>query len=468
MADWRKRFFFNGGTTTPLGGDNSRQLWDNAARDSSSWRQASGTSYAINYTAILAWIKSGPQVLPAQPPRRPGAVLLGHPRHHPGHRAAPSDQRFWRAYIDYVIGTGDATHAAADAATAGRPTRAGARCGSRPSRASAQTASPATRRPYMHYNDNPIRPRLHFWFGPLTMLCFLVGQQRSSYDRNWLPGTCHESQCWQLKAGINSALDDIQKNHPNDWVVADLLLRPAAAYTTPRVPLGRDYTRMKNALFFPFTLLDNLGDPNAEIRPYNSELQLTPRRQHPQRQRRHLPGDGLQGRLQPVLQRAPATTAAAARPRWSSSRRTACPTRGRRAPSPTAAAYNSLLHQPRRSAATSATTTRRCVTDAMAAVADRSATWTRRRRPGYSTAKTPARVHAIAFGDLFETTSTHEDRRRWTSCWTCRRSATRRRPTATSIETYKIITGDYNTRIENLRQALERIMQSGVQVSLIR
>ena len=37
----------------------------------------------------------------------------------------------------------------------------------------------------------------------------------------------------------------------------------------------------------------------------------------------------------------------------------------------------------------------------------------------------------------------------------------------TSIESYKIITGDYNTRIDKIRQALERIMQSGIQVSLI-
>ena len=38
---------------------------------------------------------------------------------------------------------------------------------------------------------------------------------------------------------------------------------------------------------------------------------------------------------------------------------------------------------------------------------------------------------------------------------------------ATSIESYKIITGDYNTRIENLRAVLERIIQAGIQVTLI-
>ena len=37
----------------------------------------------------------------------------------------------------------------------------------------------------------------------------------------------------------------------------------------------------------------------------------------------------------------------------------------------------------------------------------------------------------------------------------------------TGIPSYQIITGTYTTRISNLRTALERILQSGVQVTLI-
>jgi hypothetical protein len=37
----------------------------------------------------------------------------------------------------------------------------------------------------------------------------------------------------------------------------------------------------------------------------------------------------------------------------------------------------------------------------------------------------------------------------------------------TGTEPYKIITGSYATRIDNIRQALERIMQGGIQVALI-
>src|SRR5262249_7016834 len=40
MADWRKRFFYNGGTTTPLDGDNSR-LWNTATKQ---WAQSSNSN----------------------------------------------------------------------------------------------------------------------------------------------------------------------------------------------------------------------------------------------------------------------------------------------------------------------------------------------------------------------------------------------------------------------------------------
>ena len=76
----------------------------------------------------------------------------------------------------------------------------------------------------MHYGDNPLRPELHFWFGPLTMVDFLgnynlwynVSPSCSRYC--WWPGTCHESPMYACKLGIQAALTDIQNNHPNDLV----------------------------------------------------------------------------------------------------------------------------------------------------------------------------------------------------------------------------------------------------------
>lgn len=110
-------------------------------------------------------------------------------------------KKFWRAYIDYVIGAGNQTEILyGQNTTAYGTTRITAKA--------SLTANPA---PYMHYNDNPIHPRLNFWFGPVSFLSFL-----SDYRiyRNWLPGTAHESATWQLKAGIQSALVDIKKTTP--------------------------------------------------------------------------------------------------------------------------------------------------------------------------------------------------------------------------------------------------------------
>ena len=87
--------------------------------------------------------------------------------------------------------------------------------------------------------------------------------------------------------------------------------------------------------------------------------------------------------------------------------------------------------------------------------------------PGYSTAKAPARIHAIAFGNLFETTGADEVTMALQFLLDVQKIGATSPPTATGIESYKIIIGDYNTRINNLKTAFERIMQSGVQVSLI-
>ena len=69
----------------------------------------------------------------------------------------------------------------------------------------------------MAYNDNPLRPRLHFWFGPLSFMGF-ISADAGGTGSNMNPGTCNESQCWQLKAGMNSVLDDVNNNHPNHYV----------------------------------------------------------------------------------------------------------------------------------------------------------------------------------------------------------------------------------------------------------
>jgi hypothetical protein len=115
--------------------------------------------------------------------------------------------------------------------------------------------------------------------------------------------------------------------------------------------------------------------------------------------------------------------------------------------------------------------------------------------PGYSTSRLPARVHALGFGEMFEPYLTSDTTAGpMQSCalqfllnveaaggtafstdtiqtvWGYPGTATGPGGTGgytTGTQSFKIIVGDYNTRIGLIKNALRRIMQSGIQVALI-
>jgi hypothetical protein len=88
--------------------------------------------------------------------------------------------------------------------------------------------------------------------------------------------------------------------------------------------------------------------------------------------------------------------------------------------------------------------------------------------PGFSTTRNPARVHAIGFGELFEPGNGSPVRTRALEFLRNIQIAGGTSPEGTAaIEPYKVVTGTAEERIDKLRQALERIMQGGIQVALI-
>jgi hypothetical protein len=105
--------------------------------------------------------------------------------------------------------------------------------------------------------------------------------------RLWWPGTVHEAQCWQLKAAIQSALEDIRVNHPNDFCGL-VYFASSSNYNTPRVPMGQQWADLKHALYYngprgsnPTNLLPVLRytppathppDTTTEHTPYNPNL----------------------------------------------------------------------------------------------------------------------------------------------------------------------------------------------------
>lgn len=282
--DWRKRYFWYPGTTTAMD-DNSR-FWDG----SGNWRAPGSTSYRINYNAILDFIKNiGPNPFPSR--LQAGRILyydaIPDTINTGSWPPADLNQRFWKDYIDYVLGvmqTGSSNYSEITHKTGyGDDFTWGT------IRITAKSSlSGGSSTPYMHYGDNPKRPRLHFWFGPMTMIDFL-GNYNLWYDVSpncsrycWWPGTCREAPLYACKLGIRAALEDINNNHPNDLVSLIMFSVPkessgstsAYRFNRVRVGLGRDYTRMQEALWYPPS---TLGNSAATIRPYDSENLEVPR-----------------------------------------------------------------------------------------------------------------------------------------------------------------------------------------------
>lgn len=466
MGDWRSRFFVFGSSHVNAG----KRVDDNSVLfDSNGYlRQQSSTGFQVDYTAIVRWLTAGPQVLPTN--LRAGRVLY--------YDSIPStipssggtlDQVFWRNYINYVLGI-ESSNLGQRAFYGREPTNwqvstkitAKSSLLSAGNRAPTDGVSPPA--PYMHYADNPKRPRAHFWFGPLTMLMFITESNQN--DANMWPGTCSEAQTWQLKAGVQSAIDDVKKNHPNDWL-ALIYFSNLSGYNTPRVKLGQNYTKMKNALWFPFSTLDNLGNPGTEIRPYNSSFGYTAGGNIPNGSGGTCPEMGLK------LAYNEFSMASGYNGRKGAAKVVILETDGVPNHScggtlSSAGAYFSTYG----STSSIGSTTNHgnndpnAVNPALALATQITNPDTASGR-GFSSTRTPARIHAIAFGDLFETSTTRRTEA-LNFLVNLQINGKTSQAGATSIEPYKIIVGDYNTRIDNLRQAFERIMQSGVQVTLIR
>jgi hypothetical protein len=498
-GDWRRRYFLNRngilfdpqldnnpntspGTSTGFEGIN-QVLLNNSANQLTvaGFGTTSNPNWRINYTAVLRWIKSGPQVLP--PNLRAGRIVY--------YTSIPDDvntslgtteQRldkvFWKEYIDYVLGwnytnngylygPGDSWSIAATSIYQNNLNTWTGPSNNWPSA-----------RPYMCYNDSPNRPRLHFWFGPLSMVGFIAQRYQVGSGANWLPGTCYESQCWQLKAGMNSVVDDLRNNRPNDNF--GLVFFAASHHNGIRVPMGQNYTALKNALFYPQSLLGaiNSGDTVSEIRPYNlSFSDVISRAEIPNAAGSTDPVTGFSyafNLLSPSTY-LPASTYGTIRGRRGAAKVIIFETDG--VPN-TVRVFNFQMRG--YDSYYVSTTSVYGVGDGGAASMDAAyAVVQQIVKPmattnasgvdsGLSLPNAPARVYAVAFGDLFDPVNSS----------TFRATALQFLANvaayggtgamgATTIPDDQIITGTYQQRIDRLRNCMQRIFKSGVSVTLI-
>jgi hypothetical protein len=519
ICDWRRRFFLRGDgqAFNPQTDNINRILFRTSAghtlndivTTANSTDGVTGTPgfYEINYAAVIAWLKRGPVTIPTN--LRSGRILYYSSMPNDlttGATGDANDKMFLRHYIHYVLGVGqfDSTNAPISSWTYS-PANMLAGVESRYtfgslSQTATSTFTPtgtttANPRPYMCYTDNVNRPRMHFWFGPETMLSFM---ERAGEDRPWWSGVVHESQCWQLKAAINSILDDIRKNHPNDFCGMSFFAT-RSNFNTPMAPMGQDWFTLKNVLFFPkptVTALAANSNATTEDRPYNSSF-----------------GNNVNAIPNGNGATDPMSGLAVAFNLLSSSTQLASASYGTRARRGAAKVVifetdgipnttwnwsltgsgvdtryqNSGTCEVWGGDTSINTQARQAVAIVSRIVAPVATTGF----SGFSTPNTPARVYAIAFGDLFNAyNGTNFSSLSGTAQGALRfllrvqqvgNTSAAGDPPSTMIPFEHVITGPYQRpdpsqpesasnppgRIEKMRTALERIMQSGIQVTLI-
>lgn len=492
-GDWRLRYFNrNDGSTwgvnfrtqdtvnTPAGVNAALM-----STRSGSVLNTSATDFIPDYAAILKWLKSGPQVLP--PNLRAGHVLYyasipNDVDTGTGTVDARRDKRWWKAYIDYVLsynrlGSTD-LYGLADSWSA-------------PGGGRAVNTAPMTtwtgpaggwtgadvRRPYLAYSDSPNRPRLHFWFGPLSMLDFIGSS--GVHAINWRPGTCHEGPCWQLKAGMNSVLDDVRNNHPNHHV--GLVMFAAKAYNDIRRPMGQNFKSLKNALFYLKSLLATIdaggaAAVTAEVRPYDDAFGSVSQDEIPNANGGTDPNTGLAYAFNLLSPSAtlPTITYGTTKGRRGAAKVVIFETdgvpNGYRRFSFQQAGYNS--YYPNSDRYIFPNSTPRCASEALGVVHQMNVPMatTTGGDSGLSLPNAPVRVYPIAFGDMFDTTLASSVSDRPTALRflaDVAAAGTTGPASASTIPPAQIITGPYQTRIDNLKRCMERIFQAGVGVTLV-
>jgi Flp pilus assembly protein TadG len=500
-GDWRRRFFLNryGAAFNPNSDNDTGTSASNINTQSETGYEsisqelirsgvgptltAASGNHTINYSNVLAWIKSGPQTLP--PNLRAGKVVY--------YTSIPDnvntsgsdspevalDKVFWKKYIEYVVGStvSDSTYDDYDL-LAGHEKK-GWPEGTTPSittttayrYGTSNTTDP--NRPYINYMENPSRPRDHFWFGPLSMMKFLAEAKA-----NWWSGTIHESQSWQLKVAISSVLDDVRNNHPNDFAGLCFFAHSAHYFKTIRSPMSQSWTTAKNALFYPFNFNETASPTSTdEIRPYNSSFATISSNVYS-----NIPNST--GGTDPNSGMAMAYNLLSSSPNVNSD-----PVkRGRRGAAKVvifesdgvpnayqnwqfnAFGYNSYYSNTGNgsSVGNGNITAMQPAYDIVTQIRKPAATSAGGGvDSGFSTGTSPARVYAIGFGDLFSTPTATQQNNARTFLLNIQKLGGTSASTASALPADQIITGDYNTRIENLRAVLERIIQAGVQVTLI-
>jgi Flp pilus assembly protein TadG len=301
-ADWRTRFF---GINTVFNGTNygNSYLFNskgalNPPGSNGMWPGSGGTAAAalLTYNAILQWLNQSPNPFPTQMRAGrikyygsiPTAITGTWPNY------GSTDQRFWVQEIDNALGFlqigavwyWDLSGLGSNGSMIGYGSDFAWGTASIGASPNAPVPSPVTApQTYMNYTDNPGRPLLRFWFGPLQMTDLFHNPNYSEANMMQYgyffsqPGDGYEAPAYVAKQAFVSAISMLQSNHPNDWftLVPYSQSRTSATDKTGRnncvyCPLGTNYNYASSALLFPFSTINADGScNNTEVTPFDAD-----------------------------------------------------------------------------------------------------------------------------------------------------------------------------------------------------
>jgi len=262
-CDWRVRFFGTNDNTVLFNSSGSLNL---------------PGSYTINYNEILRWIAQSANPFPQQ-------MRAGHIKYYgsiptqitgtwPSYGS--TDQQFWKEFIDYVLGFRQT-----DAVTYQDISTMAGYGGEFTWGTLGISPPPASPTQYMSYSDNPARPTLRFWFGPLAMVDYLQNYNMSVNVAGYYtmqPGDSYEAPVYTGKEAYLASISTMKTNHPNDWFSIVTYSWPRSGTSGPgrfncvRSPMGPNYSYAQSSLVFPFSTINADGSPNkTEITPYDTD-----------------------------------------------------------------------------------------------------------------------------------------------------------------------------------------------------
>jgi Flp pilus assembly protein TadG len=268
-ADWRVRFF----------GTNDNTKLFNSSGSLNAPGSSGLSSAATTYNAILAWLAASPNPFPTQ--MRAGRVkyygsiptsITGSWPSYGG-----TDQRFWVEIIDYTLGFKQTA--------AGTYTNVSAYAGygSDFTWGTKQTSSPPSAPQSVSYTDNPLRPLLRHWFGPLLMTDYLQNYNMECNTSTYFtltPADSYEAPQYTAKEAFVAAVNTMESNHPNDWFALVPFSWPrngnpgtiAGRFNCVGCPMGTNYAYGRSSLLFPFSTINADGTcNNTEITPYDAD-----------------------------------------------------------------------------------------------------------------------------------------------------------------------------------------------------